>query len=278
MMNPPGRPAWAPPERMTWMVVLGVLRYPGQAVELASHDLGTADGAVPDALAGDAPELGRTRSVRIGLPGQAGGYLLVQVLQVPVGAGGQDRAGILFGLQQAGDDERLVPAQDRGPGLDACPLLEPAAQALLVALVQVIPQARQRAAGVQLGYRVHAGREVLGGRPLPRLDLADHVVRHVGPGGQVLLGQACPGPVEAQLRAEHGRGRPGSAGIVRHLFGIHGEGGPGAGDQWASGPIPFLAVALARQAVKHESGHRERDSDHDSRGGWHPPSQRNLPR
>ena len=76
------------------------------------------------------------------------------------------------------------------------------------------------ASRVQLGYRVEAGREVLSRRPLPRLDLADHVVRDVGPGGQVLLGQACPGPVEAQLRAEHACGRPGSVGIVRHLIGI----------------------------------------------------------
>ena len=95
-------------------------------VELASHDLAAADGAAQDAFVEDAPELGRTRSVQNGLPGQPGGYLLVQVVQVPVGAAGQDRAGILFGLQQAGDDERLVPAQDRGPGFDAGPLLEPA--------------------------------------------------------------------------------------------------------------------------------------------------------
>ena len=104
---------------------------------------------------------------KICLSGQPGGYLLVEVVQVAVGAGAEDRAGILFGLQQAGDDERLVPAQDRGLGFDAGPLLEPAVQALLLALLQVIPQAGQRAAGVQLRYRVEAGREVLGGRPLP---------------------------------------------------------------------------------------------------------------
>ena len=62
---------------------------------------------------------------------RAGGYLLVEVVQVAVGAGAEDRAGILLGLQQAGDDERLVPAQDRGPGFDVGPLLEPAVQALL---------------------------------------------------------------------------------------------------------------------------------------------------
>jgi hypothetical protein len=121
------------------------------------------------------------------LTGQTGGYLLIEVVQVPVGAGGQDRAGILSGLQQAGDDERLVPAQDRGRGFDVGPLLEPAVQALLVALLQVIPQAGQRAAGIQLGYRVQARREILSGRPLPRLDLADHVVRDIGLGDQVLL-------------------------------------------------------------------------------------------
>ncbi len=31
--------------------------------------------------------------------------------------------------------------------------------------------------------KIEAGREVLGRRALPRLDLADHVVRDVGPGG-----------------------------------------------------------------------------------------------
>ena len=67
-----------------------------------------------DALVEDAPELGRTRSVQNCLAGQTGGYLLVEVVQVAVGAGAEDRAGILFGLQQAGDDERLVPAQDGG--------------------------------------------------------------------------------------------------------------------------------------------------------------------
>ena len=146
---------------------LRVLGYLGQAVELASHDLAAADGAVQDALVEDAPELGRTRSVQNCLPGQTGGYLLVEVVQVAVGAGAEDRAGVLLGLQQAGDDERLVPAQDRGLGFDVGPLLEPAVQALLVALLQVIPQAGQRAAGVQLGYRVEAGREVLGRAAAP---------------------------------------------------------------------------------------------------------------
>ena len=141
-----------------------MLRHLGQAVELASHHLAAVDGAVQDVLVEDAPELGRTRSAQNCLPGQTGGYLLVEVVQVAVGAGGQDRAGILFGLQQAGDDERLVPAQDGGLGFDAGPLLEPAVQALLVALLQVVPQAGQGAAGVQLRYRVQAGREVLGGR------------------------------------------------------------------------------------------------------------------
>ena len=157
---------------------------------------------------------GAARSVQDGL---AGGYLLVQVA---VGSRAEDRAGVVLGLEQAGDDERLVPAQDRGLGFDVGPLLEPAVQALLLALLQVIPQAGQGASRIQLGYRVEAGREVLGRGPLPRLDLADHVVRDVGPGGQVLLGQACPGPVEAQLRAEHARGRPSSVGIVRHVIGI----------------------------------------------------------
>ncbi len=80
-------------------------------------------------------------------------------------------------------------------------------QALLLALLQVIPQPGQRAAGVQLGYRVEAGREVLGGWPLPRLDLADHVVRDVGLGGQVLLGQA---------RSRTPRGSPASSRTSRN--------------------------------------------------------------
>jgi len=98
---------------------------------------------VQDALVEDAPELGRTRSVQNCLAGQTGGYLLVEVVQVAVGAGAEDRAGILPGLQQAEDDERLVPAQDRGLGFDVGPLLEPAVQALLLALLQVVPQAGQ---------------------------------------------------------------------------------------------------------------------------------------
>ena len=78
-----------------------------------------------DAFVEDAPELGRTRSVQNCLAGQPGGYPLVEVGQVAVGAGAEDRAGILLGLEQAGDDERLVPAQDRGLGFDVGPLLEP---------------------------------------------------------------------------------------------------------------------------------------------------------
>ena len=54
-----------------------MLRHFGEAVELASHDLAAADGAVQDALVEDAPELGRTRSVQNCLSGQTGGYLLV---------------------------------------------------------------------------------------------------------------------------------------------------------------------------------------------------------
>ena len=69
-----------------------MLGYLGQVVKLALHDLAAADGAVQDALVEDAPELGRTRSVQNGLSGQPGGYLLLQVLQVAVGAGGQDRS------------------------------------------------------------------------------------------------------------------------------------------------------------------------------------------
>ena len=143
-----------------------MLRYLGQAVQLASHDLAAADGAVQDALAGDAPELGRTRSARDGLAGQLGGYLLVQVVQVAVGAGGQDRAGMLFGLQQAGDDERLVPAQDRGPGFDAGPLLEPAVPALPVALSSGDPAAgsARRGCPVRVPRPGGAGRPQPGGR------------------------------------------------------------------------------------------------------------------
>ena len=78
---------------------LGVFGYLRQAVELAAHDLAAADGAVQDALVQDAPQLGRVRAVQDRLPGQPGGYLLVEVVQVAVGAGAEDRAGILFGLQ-----------------------------------------------------------------------------------------------------------------------------------------------------------------------------------
>ena len=56
---------------------LRVLGYFGQVVELASHHLAAADGAMQDAFVEDAPELGRTRSVQNCLSGQTGGYLLV---------------------------------------------------------------------------------------------------------------------------------------------------------------------------------------------------------
>jgi hypothetical protein len=54
-----------------------VLGYLSEAIQLAAHDLGTADGAVQDAFVEDAPELGGTRSVQYFLSGQAGGDLLV---------------------------------------------------------------------------------------------------------------------------------------------------------------------------------------------------------
>jgi hypothetical protein len=70
-----------------------------------------------------------------------------------------------------------VPAQDRGLGFDVGPLLEPAVQALLLALLQVLPQVGQGAAGVQLGYRVEclsaSGRDD-GGRLAAEVD---HLVR-----------------------------------------------------------------------------------------------------
>ncbi len=71
-----------------------------------------------DAFVEDAPELGRTRSAQNCLAGQTGGYLLVEVLQVAVGAGGQDRAGIVPGLQQAGGAAARVrcPGGDRRGG------------------------------------------------------------------------------------------------------------------------------------------------------------------
>ena len=50
------------------------------------------------------------------------------------------------------------------------------------------------------------------------------------------------------------RGCPGSVGIVRHLIGILSGRAGRVSSQRASGPILFLTVALARQAVKHKSG------------------------
>jgi hypothetical protein len=88
---------------------------------------------VEDIFVEDAPELGGTRSVEYFLSG--------------------------LGLEEAGDDEGLVPAQDGGLGFDVGPLLEPAVQALLLALLQVLPQAGQGASGVQLGTASRRGRE-----------------------------------------------------------------------------------------------------------------------
>jgi hypothetical protein len=91
-------------------------------------------GRVQDALVQDAPQLGRVRAVQHRLAGQPCGDLFIEVVQVPLGARAEDRPGVVLGLQQAGDDERLVPAQDRGLGFDVGPFLKPAVQALLLAL------------------------------------------------------------------------------------------------------------------------------------------------
>jgi hypothetical protein len=93
------------------------------------------------------------------MAGQAGGDLLVQVGQVAVEADAEDRAGVVLGLEEAGNDEGVVPAQDGGLGFDAGPFPEPAVLALLVVLLQVVPQAGQDAPRVQLGYCIEAGRE-----------------------------------------------------------------------------------------------------------------------
>ena len=85
---------------------------------------------VQDALVQDAPQLGRVRAVQHRLPGQPRGYLLVEVVQVAVGTGAEDRPGVVLGLQQAGHDERLIPAQHLGFGFDVGLLLEPAVYAL----------------------------------------------------------------------------------------------------------------------------------------------------
>ena len=113
------------------------------------------------------------------------------------------------------------------------------------ALLQVIPQAGQRAAGVQLRYRVQAGREVLSGRPVPRLDLADHVVPDGGPGGQVLLGQPCPGPVKRSSAPNTPAGVPARSASFGICSASSRGGRDRVGDQWASGPIPFPAVATS---------------------------------
>ena len=47
-------------------------------------------------------------SVQNCLPSQAGGYLLVEVVQGAVGAGAEDRAGVVLGLEEAGDDRGRV--------------------------------------------------------------------------------------------------------------------------------------------------------------------------
>jgi hypothetical protein len=98
-------------------------------------------------------------------------------------------------------------------------------------------------------------REVLGGRPFSRFDLADHVVRDIGPGSKVLLRQACPGPVIAKLRPEYARRRPGTIGIVRHLIGILSGKATSRRQSVGIQTDPVPKVALARQAVKQIHGY-----------------------
>ena len=82
---------------------------------------GLTNGAIQHALVEDAQSW-VYRSAQNCLARQKGNCLLVKVVQVPGGAGAEDRAGVLLGLQQAGHDERLGPAQHRGLRFDVGPL------------------------------------------------------------------------------------------------------------------------------------------------------------
>ena len=76
---------------------LGVLRRGDEPLELSTHDLATADVPVQHALVQDTPQV---RSVEHRLPGQARGYLLVQVVLLAVGTHGEDRPRVVLGLER----------------------------------------------------------------------------------------------------------------------------------------------------------------------------------
>ena len=71
------------------------------------------------------------------------------------------------------------------------------------ALPELLPQPGQGAPGIQFRHGVQPCRGVVGRWPLTGFDLADHVMRHKGPGGKLGLGQPGLGAVVPQFGAEY---------------------------------------------------------------------------
>jgi len=140
--------------------------------------------------------------------------------QVAVGRAEQDRAGVVLGLEQAGDDERA--RTQRRTVAWASMSATPGTSRTGAASGPSSGGPNRRVRAPLVSSSGTASRR--GGKSsavaAPRSDLADHVVRDVGPGGPGPSATGPPGSGRSAARRRHARGRPGSVGIVRHLTGI----------------------------------------------------------
>ena len=115
-----------------------------QVLELRPHDVGAADDPAQRALVHHRPQRGRLRPGQDLLAGDPGLGLAEDLVFGWVVAQPDDRASVVRGLQQAGDELELVLPDDRGRGLEAEVRLDPVRQDVRVPLP---PARRARLAG-----------------------------------------------------------------------------------------------------------------------------------
>jgi len=167
---------------------LGLACRGDQPADLLAHHRGPADRPGEHALVDDHPQQRRCLPGQDRLPVQPD---TDQPVHLAIGRRrvrrGEHRPGIVLGLQQPGDQQRLEPAQRGRLALDLHPVTEPG-RVGLGAHERLQPG--QQPAGAQ--RLVGAGREVKAGRPAPGLHVRDErgAVRQLL--GKLVLGE--PGP------------------------------------------------------------------------------------
>jgi hypothetical protein len=103
-----------------------VLRHSDQVRELLVHDVATTNAAMHDPFVQNAPQVRRIILQQHLLALQSRSDLFVDSLIGCVWLGTpQHRACVLFGLEQAGNEQRLVPAQGLGLFLGLGPAVKP---------------------------------------------------------------------------------------------------------------------------------------------------------